>query len=96
MLFYVCMDVCLLVDMFVDVVNEIKLCEKVYLQDLQCSGKWCYIWCLVGEYVNVSVFDVQSNVELYDILMVLLLFLYMEILVILMCCYLLLVYSKDD
>ena len=68
MLFHVRMDVHLPADMPADVADEIKTREKAYSQELQRSGKWRHIWRLVGEYANVSVFDVQSNAELHDIL----------------------------
>ncbi|MFX7824848.1 muconolactone Delta-isomerase family protein, partial [Acinetobacter baumannii] len=58
--------------------NEIKTREKAYSQELQRSGKWRHIWRLVGEYANVSIFDVQSNAELHDILTALPLFPYMQ------------------
>ncbi|CAN0619753.1 muconolactone delta-isomerase [Burkholderia sp. lig30] len=79
MLFHVRMDVNLPVDMPADVANEIKTREKAYSQELQRSGKWRHIWRLVGEYANYSVFDVESNAELHDILTGLPLFPYMEI-----------------
>ncbi len=79
MLFHVRMDVNLPVDMPADVANEIKTREKAYSQALQRSGKWRHIWRLVGEYANYSVFDVESNAELHDILTGLPLFPYMEI-----------------
>ena len=61
MLFHVRMDVRLPADMPTDVANEIKTREKAYSQELQRSGKWRHIWRLVGEYANVSIFDVQST-----------------------------------
>jgi len=79
MLFHVRMDVNLPADMPADVANEIKTREKAYSQALQRSGKWRHIWRLVGEYANYSVFDVESNAELHDILTGLPLFPYMEI-----------------
>ncbi|WP_233802884.1 muconolactone Delta-isomerase [Paraburkholderia sp. HP33-1] len=79
MLFHVRMDVNLPVDMPADVANEIKTREKAYSQDLQRSGKWRHIWRLVGEYANYSIFDVESNAELHDILSGLPLFPYMKI-----------------
>ncbi|MFP4895450.1 muconolactone Delta-isomerase [Paraburkholderia sp. EG304] len=68
MLFHVRMDVNLPVDMPAEVANEIKTREKAYSQELQRSGKWRHIWRLVGEYANYSIFDVESNAELHDIL----------------------------
>ena len=79
MLFHVRMDVNLPVDMPAEVANEIKTREKAYSQALQRSGKWRHIWRLVGEYANYSVFDVESNAELHEILTGLPLFPYMEI-----------------
>jgi muconolactone D-isomerase len=73
------MDVNLPPDMPAEVANEIKAREKAYSQDLQRSGKWRHIWRLVGEYANYSIFDVESNAELHDILSALPLFPYMEI-----------------
>lgn len=48
-------------------------------QDIQRAGKWPHIWRVVGEYANYSVFDVESNGELHDILSALPLFPYMDI-----------------
>lgn len=79
MLFHVRMDVNLPVDMPADVAGEIKAREKAYSQALQRSGKWRHIWRLAGEYANYSVFDVESNSELHDILSRLPLFPYMKI-----------------
>jgi muconolactone D-isomerase len=79
MLYHVRMDVNLPHDMSADVAGEIKAREKVYSQALQKSGKWRHIWRLAGEYANYSVFDVESNAELHDILTGLPLFPYMKI-----------------
>jgi len=79
MLFHVRMDVNIPADMPANVANEIKAREKEYSQELQRSGKWRHIWRLVGEYANYSIFDVESNAELHDILSALPLFPYMEI-----------------
>ncbi|SAL77868.1 muconolactone Delta-isomerase [Caballeronia telluris] len=78
MLFHVRMDVNLPLDMPADVASEIKAREKAYSQDLQRSGKWRHIWRLAGEYANISIFDVESNAELHDILTALPLFPYMN------------------
>ncbi|NRO99379.1 muconolactone Delta-isomerase [Paraburkholderia sp. NMBU_R16] len=79
MLFHVRMDVNLPADMPADVADEIKARERAYSQALQRSGKWRHIWRLAGEYANYSVFDVESNSELHDILSRLPLFPYMKI-----------------
>ncbi|MDR5776471.1 MULTISPECIES: muconolactone Delta-isomerase [unclassified Caballeronia] len=79
MLFHVRMDVHLPPDMPVDIADSIKSREKAYSLELQRSGKWRHIWRIAGEYANYSVFDVESNAELHDILIALPLFPYMKI-----------------
>lgn len=59
--------------------DEIKRREKAYSQDLQRAGKWRHLWRVVGEYANVSIFDVASNDELHTLLSALPLFPYMQI-----------------
>ncbi|MEI2264697.1 muconolactone Delta-isomerase [Erwinia sp. CGal63] len=49
-------------------VSEIKAQEKAYAQQLQQSGKWRHVWRVAGEFKNVSIFDVESNEELHDLL----------------------------
>ena len=53
--------------------------EKAYSQNLQRSGKWRHIWRVVGEYANISIFDVETNDELHALLMGLPLGRFMEI-----------------
>ena len=79
MLFHVRMDVNIPLDMDAAVAAEIKSREKAYSQALQRSGKWRHIWRLAGEYANYSIFDVDSNQELHDILTGLPLYPYMRI-----------------
>ena len=59
--------------------SRIKAEEKAYAQRLQRDGKWLHLWRKVGEYANYSVFDVDSNDELHDILSGLPLFPFMRI-----------------
>lgn len=61
------------------VADEIKARERKYAQELQFAGKWRHIWRIAGSYANVSIFDVESNAELHDILSALPLFPFMEI-----------------
>ncbi len=76
-----------LVHMIVDIPDSlpaeeaarIKAEEKAYSQDLQRSGKWPHIWRVVGQYANYSVFDVESNEDLHNLLSALPLFPYMQI-----------------
>jgi muconolactone D-isomerase len=79
MLFHVRMDVRIPHDLDPDNRQQIVATEKAYSQQLQRAGKWPHIWRIVGEYSNLSVFDVESNGELHDILSGLPLFPYMDI-----------------
>ena len=58
--------------------NRLKAREKERFQELQRAGKWRHIWRAVGRYANVSIFYVESNSELHDILTSLPLFPFME------------------
>ena len=73
------MDVNLPADFPAAEAAEIKAKEKAYSHELQRSGKWPEIWRVVGEYANYSIFDVDSNDELHEILQNLPLFPYMDI-----------------
>ena len=79
MLFHVTMDVKVPRDLPADERADILAREKAYAQDLQRKGKWRHIWRIAGQYANVSIFDVQDNAELHDILSGLPLFPFMAI-----------------
>lgn len=79
MLYHVRMDVLLPTDMNANQVNELKQAEKALSHKLQEQGKWRHIWRLAGEYSNFSIFDVESNEELHDIMMSLPLYPYMKV-----------------
>lgn len=79
MLFHVRMDVNIPRDLPVEQANEIKAVEKAYSQELQRQGKWRHIWRITGQYSNISIFDVESNEELHNILQGLPLYPYMHI-----------------
>ena len=79
MLFQVRMDVNIPRDIPVEQINEIKVLEKAYSQDLQRQGKWRHIWRISGQYSNISIFDVESNEELHNILQGLPLYPFMNI-----------------
>jgi muconolactone D-isomerase len=81
MLFHVRMDVNLPADMDPQKQAELVGREKAYSQELQRSGTWPHIWRIVGEYANYSIFDVESNDALHQILSGLPLFPYMTVLV---------------
>lgn len=48
--------------------TELLAREKAYSQELQRTGEWKNIWRCVGEYANLSIFDVASNERLHEIL----------------------------
>ena len=79
MLFHVRMDVRLPVGMDPDERADVLAREKAYSQERQRSGEWPHLWRVVGEYANVSIFDVAGNDELHDLLSGLPLFPYMDI-----------------
>ncbi|HIZ51614.1 MAG TPA: muconolactone Delta-isomerase [Candidatus Pseudomonas excrementavium] len=85
MLFKVEMKVNIPQDMPVEVANEIKAREKAYSHELQRQGKWRHLWRVAGSYANVSIFDVQDNAELQDVISNLPLFPYMDITVAPLC-----------
>lgn len=51
-----------------EVAEELKRTEKEYSQQLQRDGRWVELWRIVGEYANYSIFDVESNDALHEIL----------------------------
>lgn len=79
MLFHVRMDVKIPLDMPKEQADEIKAIEKAYSQDLQRQGKWRHLWRISGQYSNISIFDVDSNEELHNILQGLPLYPYMTL-----------------
>ncbi len=79
MLFLVHMEVSLPPDMPGAEAERIKARERDYAQGLMRDGRWLHIWRIAGRYANASVFDVDSNDELHDLLSGLPLFPYMDI-----------------
>ncbi|MBB3050053.1 muconolactone D-isomerase [Prauserella isguenensis] len=79
MLFHVEMQVNLPPDMDPEKAAKLKADEKAMAQELQRAGTWRHLWRVVGQYSNVSIFDVPSGDELHDILSNLPLFPYMDI-----------------
>lgn len=78
-LFHVRMDVDIPRDLDPRVREDTISREKAYSQDLQRRGAWVHLWRIVGQYSNISVFDVGSADELHEILWNLPLFPYMTI-----------------
>lgn len=79
MLFAVRMDVALPPDLDAGVRTDLLAREKAYSQELQRDGRWRHIWRIAGQYSNLSIFDVESNEALHDLLWNLPLFPYMTV-----------------
>lgn len=77
-LFHVRMDVNIPRDLDPQVREDTLAREKAYSQELQRSGKWRELWRIVGQYSNISIFDVDSADELHELLSGLPLFPYMD------------------
>lgn len=77
MLFHVRMDVAIPHDLDPDHRATIVAEEKARALELQRSGVWPHLWRIVGEYSNISVFDVESGDELHALLSSLPLFPYL-------------------
>lgn len=85
MLFKVEMDVNVPIGFDAEEFDRLKLSEKLRFQQLQREGRWRHIWRVVGQYSNVSIFDVSSNSDLHDILMSLPLYPFMDVRVTALC-----------
>jgi muconolactone D-isomerase len=79
MLFMVEMDVNVPLDYDPARFEALKKTEKARSQELQRTGTWRHLWRVVGQYSNVSIFDVASNSELHDILTSLPLYPFMDV-----------------
>ena len=79
MLFHVRMDVQIPADLDPEVRAATVAREKAYSQELQRTGVWRHLWRIVGQYSNFSIFDVEDNEALHDLLSGLPLFPYMHI-----------------
>ncbi|KKW90732.1 MULTISPECIES: muconolactone Delta-isomerase [Sphingobium] len=85
MLFKVEMDVRVPLDYDPARFEALKAAEKARFQELQRAGTWRHIWRVVGQYSNVSIFDVESNAQLHDLLTGLPLYPFMEVKVTALC-----------
>lgn len=85
MLFKVEMDVNVPIGFDQAELERLKAAEKARFQELQKDGTWRHIWRVVGRYANVSIFDVDSNAGLHDILMSLPLYPFMDVRVTALC-----------
>ncbi|MBT79075.1 MAG: muconolactone delta-isomerase [Alteromonadaceae bacterium] len=72
-------------DMSSEEFDAIKLTEKEYSQELQKKGIWVHLWRVAGQYANVSIFEVEDNAHLHEVLMGLPLYPYMTLSVTALC-----------
>ncbi|MFI1329867.1 muconolactone Delta-isomerase [Streptomyces sp. NPDC020845] len=79
MLFAVRMAVALPPDMDPEFKASVIAAEREYAQKLQHAGEWLHLWRCVGQYSNLSIFDVTDNDRLNEILWGLPLFPHMDI-----------------
>jgi muconolactone D-isomerase len=79
MLFHVRMDVALPRDLDPAERDTLLATEKARALELQRKGSWVHLWRVVGQYSNVSIFDVDSGDELHQILWHLPLFPFMKV-----------------
>lgn len=59
--------------------ESLKKLEKARAQELQIAGVWRHLWRIVGDYANISIFEVATSEELHEILSTLPLFPYMNL-----------------
>ena len=78
-LYAVRMDVALPPGMDPAARDDLLAREKAYSQEWQRSGHWRHIWRCAGQYANLSIFAVEGNEQLHEILWGLPLFPYMAI-----------------
>jgi muconolactone D-isomerase len=79
MLFHVTMEVSIPHDLDPDVRARLVAEERERALELQRAGVWPQLWRIVGQYANVSIFEVGSGDELHDLLTSLPLYPYMSI-----------------
>jgi muconolactone D-isomerase len=79
MLFYVSIAVLVPQGEDPEKIKELVAQEAERAKELKRQGKWLHVWRVVGKWANVSIFKVDSNIELHQILSSLPLFPYLEI-----------------
>ncbi len=79
MLFHVRLDVCIPHDADPQQIDKLGLNEKARAQQLRRDGTWRHLWRNVGEYANISIFDVESPDKLHEIMSSFPLFPFMQI-----------------
>ena len=63
MLFHIRVDVYIPHDADPQQVDKLRLDEKARAQQLRRDGTWRHLWRIVGEYANISIFDVESPIN---------------------------------
>jgi muconolactone D-isomerase len=79
MLFQVTMQIHIPHDADQEKIRNLSAAEMKLAQNLQREGKWLHLWRVAGKWANVSIFDVDSNDELHEILSTLPLFPFMAL-----------------
>lgn len=79
MLFHVRMDVAIPRDLDLEERTRLVTTEKARALDLQRTGTWVHLWRVVGQFSNISIFDVETGDALHEILWNLPLFPFMTI-----------------
>ena len=85
MLFYVSITVRVPHDVAPEKVKQLSIQEAARAKELEQQGKWLHVWRVVGKWANVSIFDVDSPLELHQLLGSLPLYPYMDIEVTALC-----------
>jgi muconolactone D-isomerase len=79
MLFHVTITVRIPHDVDPEKIKRLGAQEHERAAELQRQGKWLHLWRVVGQWANVSIFKVESPIELHEILESLPLHPYMEV-----------------
>ncbi|MDE2005079.1 MAG: muconolactone Delta-isomerase [Rhodospirillales bacterium] len=79
MLYHVRMDVHPPRDLDPAAFAALQATEKARAQELQRAGIWLHLWRIVGQYANISIFDVSDHDALHAILSTLPLFPFMTV-----------------
>jgi muconolactone D-isomerase len=85
MLFHVHIDVKVPPGADPEAMKQLGAQEHERAKELQLQGKWIHLWRVAGKFTNISVFEVESPLELHDILNSLPLYPFMEVEVTALC-----------
>jgi muconolactone D-isomerase len=85
MLFHVKITVRMPHDTDPEKVKKLGAQEHERAAELQRDGKWLHVWRVAGQWINISIFKVESPAELHSILESLPLYPFMDIEVAALC-----------